>query len=181
MLQTAKVSSFVNLVLKSHGSRCTTCVRLHVRCLSNGCPQSSVQFQASLRMTTLLTWLRHRVVTAEDYALILGLPGTGKTSTITRAAMALLAAGKSVLVSSYTNSAVDNILLKLASLGAPLLRLGRLEGIHPAMRPYALGGTHYPDTSASSLQRIARDARLVLSHMLLHDTHGRPTQQKAVR
>ena len=120
------------------------------------------------------------MVTAEDYALILGLPGTGKTSTIARAAMALLAAGRSVLVSSYTNSAVDNILLKLAGLGAPLLRLGRLEGIHPAMRPFALGGAHYPDTSASSLQRIARDARLVLFHTLLHDIHGRPTQHKVV-
>lgn len=43
--------------------------------------------------------------------------GTGKTSTIAAAIRALIAAGCSVLVSAYTNSAVDNILLKLVQLG----------------------------------------------------------------
>lgn len=43
-------------------------------------------------------------------------PGTGKTSTIAAAVRALVAGGASVLVTAYTNSAVDNILLKLAQL-----------------------------------------------------------------
>ena len=38
------------------------------------------------------------------------MPGTGKTSTIVHAVRALLARGASILL---TNSAVDNILLKL--------------------------------------------------------------------
>ena len=41
------------------------------------------------------------------------MPGTGKTSTIVHAVRALLARGASILLTSYTNSAVDNILLKL--------------------------------------------------------------------
>ena len=55
-----------------------------------------------------------QVLTAQDYALILGMPGTGK-STITIACLIeyLVALEKTVLLSSYTHSAVDNILLKL--------------------------------------------------------------------
>jgi DNA replication ATP-dependent helicase Dna2 len=71
----------------------------------------------------------HRVVTAQDYTLILGMPGTGKTTTLSCLIQCLVALGKvsalylyhpltavsmqSVLITSYTNSAVDNLLLKL--------------------------------------------------------------------
>lgn len=57
------------------------------------------------------------VLRAHDYALIIGMPGTGKTSTIVEAVRALVARGRRVLISSYTNSAVDNILLKLEATG----------------------------------------------------------------
>lgn len=52
-------------------------------------------------------------MSAQDYALILGMPGTGKTTTIACLVQVLVAQGKSVLLTSYTHSAVDNILLKL--------------------------------------------------------------------
>ncbi|KAK4410946.1 DNA replication ATP-dependent helicase/nuclease JHS1 [Sesamum angolense] len=54
-----------------------------------------------------------KILTAKDYALILGMPGTGKTSTMVHAVKALLMRGASILLTSYTNSAVDNLLLKL--------------------------------------------------------------------
>lgn len=50
---------------------------------------------------------------AKDYALILGMPGTGKTSTMVHAVKALLIRGTSILLTAYTNSAVDNLLVKL--------------------------------------------------------------------
>lgn len=50
---------------------------------------------------------------AHHYALILGMPGTGKTTTISCLVRVLVASGKSVLLTSYTHTAVDNILLKL--------------------------------------------------------------------
>ncbi|KAK9202628.1 hypothetical protein WN944_017840 [Citrus x changshan-huyou] len=56
-----------------------------------------------------------KVLTAKDYALILGMPGTGKTSTMVHAVKALLMRGASILLTSYTNSAVDNLLIKLKS------------------------------------------------------------------
>lgn len=44
-----------------------------------------------------------RVLTAQDYTLVLGMPGAGKTTTILSMVRALVAAGKSVLLTSYTN------------------------------------------------------------------------------
>lgn len=75
--------------------------------------------------------------------------------------MLLLSMGKSVLITSYTNSAVDNIMLKLADMGAKMLRLGRAEGVHPDMHKFMLGSPAYPDRSATSLKRLMRDANLV--------------------
>ncbi len=61
--------------------------------------------------------MHFQVLTAKDYALILGMPGTGKTTTITGLVQMLVAQGKDVLIASYTHSAVDNILLKLNKVG----------------------------------------------------------------
>lgn len=54
-----------------------------------------------------------KVLCAEDYTLILGMPGTGKTTTIARLVRIMVNRGKTVLLTSYTHTAVDNILLKL--------------------------------------------------------------------
>ncbi|KAB5527857.1 hypothetical protein DKX38_021704 [Salix brachista] len=54
-----------------------------------------------------------KILTAKDYALILGMPGTGKTSTLVHAVKAMLMRGASILLTSYTNSAIDNLLIKL--------------------------------------------------------------------
>lgn len=61
----------------------------------------------------ILELLFSQVMAAKDYALILGMPGTGKTTTIACLVQILVAQGKSILLTSYTHSAVDNILLKL--------------------------------------------------------------------
>lgn len=67
-----------------------------------------------------------KVLSAQDYALILGMPGTGKTTTIAHIIRALLAEGKSILLTSFTHTAVDNILLKIRDVALPnsILRLG---------------------------------------------------------
>ena len=46
----------------------------------------------------------------------LGMPGAGKSTTIAHLVKVLVALGKTVLLTSYTHSAVDTILLKLVNV-----------------------------------------------------------------
>lgn len=81
---------------------------------------------------------------AEDYALIAGYPGAGKTETIATLLEALCALGKRVLLCAHTHSAVDNVLLRIregaVEEGASLafVRCGRKEQIHPSLHPWTL-------------------------------------------
>lgn len=71
-----------------------------------------------------------KVLSAQDYAIILGMPGTGKTTVIAAIIRLLVHMGKTVLLTSYTHSAVDTILLKLkddADFG--ILRLGNVDKV----------------------------------------------------
>ena len=79
-----------------------------------------------------------RVIRASDYGLILGMPGTGKTTTIAYIVRALVTLQKTVLLASYTHSAVDNILLKLRELDPSigLVRLGNSDKVHPGVREF---------------------------------------------
>lgn len=78
-----------------------------------------------------------KVMSAQDYALVLGMPGTGKTTTIAHIIQALVSQGKSVLLTSYTHSAVDNILLKLKDDNPGILRLGAPAKVHPDVQQFA--------------------------------------------
>jgi KaiC/GvpD/RAD55 family RecA-like ATPase len=69
------------------------------------------------------------LIVAEDYALVLGMPGTGKTTTIAHIIRVLVENGKSVLLTSYTHTAVDNILLKIKKTGIKMLRLGSIAKV----------------------------------------------------
>lgn len=78
-----------------------------------------------------------KVMSAKDYALILGMPGTGKTTTIAHIIRALVSQGKSVLLTSYTHTAVDNILLKIRDDNIRTLRLGAVAKVHPEVQQFA--------------------------------------------
>jgi DNA replication ATP-dependent helicase Dna2 len=73
------------------------------------------------------------LIVAEDYALVLGMPGTGKTTTIAHIIRALVENGKSILLTSYTHTAVDNILLKIKNDGIKILRLGAIAKVLSAV------------------------------------------------
>ncbi|KAF4566186.1 Tripartite DNA replication factor [Pleurotus pulmonarius] len=72
-----------------------------------------------------------KALTARNYALILGMPGTGKTSVIATITKLLVAMGKTVLLASYTHSAVDSILLKLKEdENLRILRIGNIDKVN---------------------------------------------------
>lgn len=61
---------------------------------------------------------------------------------------ALVAQGRSVLLSAHTNAALDNMLRRLVQLGETrLLRLGRTDSVHPDVAPFVLG---VPNTGIKS-------------------------------
>ncbi|KAK6443340.1 DNA replication endonuclease-helicase Dna2 [Oleoguttula sp. CCFEE 5521] len=92
------------------------------------------------------------VLSAQDYSLILGMPGTGKTTTIAHLIRALLAQKKSILLTSYTHTAVDNILLKIQDIAPPgsILRLGVPAKINPQVKEFC----HLANTPKSSIQEV---------------------------
>lgn len=78
-----------------------------------------------------------KTLRADSHLLIKGLPGTGKTATMVALVQLLVRAGLSVLVTSHTHSAVDNLLLRLKKEGLKFLRLGADERIHPQLHPFS--------------------------------------------
>ena len=93
-----------------------------------------------------------KVMSAKDYALVLGMPGTGKTTTISQIIRSLVAQGKNVLLTSYTHTAVDNILLKLRKDNIGIFRLGAIAKVHPEIHDFAdLAGR--PMTTVEDLKR----------------------------
>ncbi|CAI6352124.1 unnamed protein product [Macrosiphum euphorbiae] len=72
-----------------------------------------------------------KTLAADNYALIKGMPGTGKTSTVAALIRLLVLMGRSVLVTSHTHSAVDNLLLLLHKHKVDFLRLGSKTRVHP--------------------------------------------------
>ncbi|XP_009953939.1 PREDICTED: DNA replication ATP-dependent helicase/nuclease DNA2, partial [Leptosomus discolor] len=77
-----------------------------------------------------------KVLLSKDYTLIVGMPGTGKTTTICALVRILSACGFSVLLTSFTHTAVDNVLLKLAKFKVGFLRLGRAQKVHPDIQKF---------------------------------------------
>ncbi|XP_046385018.1 DNA replication ATP-dependent helicase/nuclease DNA2 isoform X3 [Ischnura elegans] len=79
-----------------------------------------------------------RALAAQDFLLIKGLPGTGKSTVIVALLRALVATGRSVLLTGHTHSSVDGVLCRLldADGGASILRLGATHRIHPRLHPH---------------------------------------------
>jgi DNA replication ATP-dependent helicase Dna2 len=106
-----------------------------------------------------------KVLSAKDYALVLGMPGTGKTTTIAHIIRALVSQGKSVLLTSYTHTAVDNILLKIKDDKIPVLRIGNIGKVHPQVREFA-DLTAVPKNTIEELHASWHDSKVVATTCL---------------
>lgn len=105
----------------------------------------------------------------EDYCLILGMPGTGKTTFIATIVDLIVQNGLTVLISSYTHSAVDNICEKLIqnsekqSKKLSLLRVGALNKISDIVKPYSLYSENFENNmkNKSEFQDVISDSNIV--------------------
>ncbi|WP_440770303.1 AAA domain-containing protein [Natronorubrum sp. DTA28] len=101
-----------------------------------------------------------KAVGAQDCALIHGPPGTGKTYTIARAIRAMVERGERVLLSAFTNRAVDNaleaLLEQLEEHGEietdRVVRVGSESGVRDDMQPYRLERSGDPEDRLAELQ-----------------------------
>ncbi|MFB6222596.1 MAG: AAA domain-containing protein [Haloarcula sp.] len=92
-------------------------------------------------------------VGAEDFALVHGPPGTGKTYTLARMVRALVDRGDRVLLSAFTNRAVDNLLEALEDQGyTDIVRVGTESGVREDMQKYRLETSGDPGECAARLQ-----------------------------
>lgn len=66
----------------------------------------------------------------DDYLLILGMAGTGKTTTALKIIEYYASNSLDVLVCALTHAAIDNICLKLSDLSVPYIRLGSATKVH---------------------------------------------------
>ena len=103
-----------------------------------------------------------RAMVARDYALVLGVPGAGKTTAVISMIRALAQMGKRVLLVSYTNSAVDHVLLKLVSLGFEnFVRIGRLGRVHQNLEEFTPLGKKHNAHSPSQMRDLMARVNLV--------------------
>ncbi|MBZ3885918.1 DNA replication ATP-dependent helicase/nuclease DNA2 [Sciurus carolinensis] len=107
-----------------------------------------------------------KVLLSKDYTLIVGMPGTGKTTTICTLVRILYACGFSVLLTSYTHSAVDNILLKLAKFQIGFLRLGQTQKVHPDIQKF----TEEEICRSKSIKSLALLEELYSSQLIVATT-----------
>jgi DNA replication ATP-dependent helicase Dna2 len=80
-----------------------------------------------------------RAMQMQDYLLIHGPPGTGKTSVIAEIVKRLVQQGQRVMLAAFTNQAVDNMLKRLRKEGFhDYLRLGHERSVDESIRPRLL-------------------------------------------
>lgn len=113
----------------------------------------------------------HHCMAAQDYALMLGMPGTGKTTTLVALIRLLVHRGASVLVASYTHSAVDNVLTKLQDCGVGVLRLGNSDRVDRRLHPCLVHPQNFASTAALrealSMKRVVGTSCLGANHAVL--------------
>lgn len=107
---------------------------------ANGIPRSLQEsFQPILK--SLNEYQRIAVLKAlycKEFCLIDGLPGTGKTHLIVALIRLAAVLRLSIFLTSFTHSAVDNVLLKLSQYkDVDFLRIGQKTRIHPSIFKYS--------------------------------------------
>lgn len=115
-----------------------------------------------------------RVLCSEDYALILGVPGSGKSSVVAVSIRALVAKGRRVLISSHTNAAVDNLLTKIAAAGVGSSvagRVGNSSSVNAECKKFLMDADGDQDIDAlkakfGSLRIVAATVSTISSHAL---------------
>ena len=97
-------------------------------------------------------------LSAKDFAIIHGPPGTGKTTTVVEFVRQAVARGDRVLACAPSNHAVDNLLDKLLAVDELPVRLGHPARVQPDLRARALDILAEKHPDARQARKIAKEA-----------------------
>jgi DNA replication ATP-dependent helicase Dna2 len=118
--------------------------------------KTAVSLQASeMSMNEEQTEALRRSFAQPGYSLVLGVPGAGKTTAIVGMIKALASEGKRVLLMSYTNTAVDHVMLKLQSSGFDnFLRIGRKGRVNRRLEEFLPSGSRHGAFSPGEMKGL---------------------------
>ncbi len=118
--------------------------------------------------------LQLRIRQAQDLFLIVGPPGTGKTSfgMLNTLKEALADPSASVLLLSYTNRAVDEICGKLIAEGIDFLRIGGSLTCSEECQPYLLDAKCSSATNSASLRSLLSGTRVYAATTTSMNAHS---------
>ena len=96
---------------------------------------------------------------ANDFALIHGPPGTGKTTTVVAFICECVADREKVLACAPSNTAVDNLLERLVAEGVRAVRLGHPARVTESLREHSLDGLAEHHENAPIVRDMRREAQ----------------------
>lgn len=102
------------------------------------------------------------ILETEDFILVHGPPGTGKTKTIVEAVRLLVERGKSVLATAPTNAASDLLTEAFDAIKIPVLRIGHPARIHPDVIRNSLETKLSSHPEAKLLERDRKEVQELL-------------------
>ena len=95
-----------------------------------------------------------KCILADNYHMVLGTPGSGKTQAIVTLIRILTAMNKKVLVVSFTNQAIDNVLLRLKATDFDkFIRVtNNLQSVNPLLHDNVRTGSKF-----TNMEQIHKD------------------------
>ncbi|EMI41859.1 AAA domain-containing protein [Rhodopirellula sp. SWK7] len=108
---------------------------------------------------------------ADDFAIIHGPPGTGKTTTLAEVISQAVERGERVLACAASNTAVDNLLERLERLVPYVVRVGHPARVFEHLRDLTLDGQVEKDPSSAVIKDLRRELEQLLRYAQ-RDTRG---------
>jgi len=99
---------------------------------------------------------------SEDLAIIHGPPGTGKTTTVVELICQAIDRGHKVLACAPSNTAVDNLLVRLIASKQKVVRMGHPARVDSRLRDFTLDAQAAQEEVTSIVRDMLREAEILL-------------------
>ena len=101
-------------------------------------------------------------MSARDFAVIHGPPGTGKTTTLVEVIRQAVAKGQRVLACASSNTAVDNLLERLARTTPHVVRVGHPARVTESLREHTLDERVREHDSTAIVRELMRESESLM-------------------